>query len=219
MDAWAWLREGSIRGETAVFAQSSHGTQIGHAAEATEPDGYDEALVPFDFDGTRETALTDDCMRALVSGMPGPVVLILDTCYSGGMMDRGMPQMQVGKIRALDPDGEKEQGYRPEATDQRLQTRGHRIGRMASVAPSARERTLGIFACSEGETASECHVDGRTEGAFSYHASLVLDRRLPGLTWRGLVEQTTRMLRAAGFRQTPTITGSEAMMEMTVDGE
>lgn len=76
-------------GDTVIIYWSGHG---GRCADdnGDEPDEYDEYLVPYDgrwgrLDTIRKTMLLDDLFFRWIQGMDGrKVVLILDTCHSGG---------------------------------------------------------------------------------------------------------------------------------------
>lgn len=62
-----------------LFFFSGHGDRVERAsAQATDPDGFDETLTFYDAD------ITDDDMSRLLSGIRGRVLLVLDSCFSGG---------------------------------------------------------------------------------------------------------------------------------------
>ncbi|HXG89229.1 MAG TPA: caspase family protein [Vicinamibacterales bacterium] len=62
-----------------VFFFSGHGDQAAHdTTQAADPDGFDETLTFYDDD------LTDDEMNSLLAGIRGRVLLVLDSCFSGG---------------------------------------------------------------------------------------------------------------------------------------
>jgi hypothetical protein len=70
-----------------VFYYSGHGTQVPDT-DGDEADHLDEAIVPWDFDGSKNSVITDDmiyerCRKYYREGMT--IDLIYDSCFSGGM--------------------------------------------------------------------------------------------------------------------------------------
>jgi hypothetical protein len=62
-----------------VFFFSGHGDRVARAsAQATDPDGLDETLTFHDGN------MTDDELSGLLSAIRGRVLLVLDSCFSGG---------------------------------------------------------------------------------------------------------------------------------------
>jgi hypothetical protein len=94
-----WLPSVSQPGDTVFVYFSGHAGQI-DTGDPAEPDGKDECLGPYDLDGGHEgetrtqaearfraTNITDDTLAAWLSRLQGrQVVLILDTCHSGGVV-------------------------------------------------------------------------------------------------------------------------------------
>lgn len=92
-----WLPSVSRPGDTVFVYFSGHVTQVA-AAQADEPDGQDEALVPYDapaglealsvdarVERIRKTHLLDDAVARWLQELTGcQVVMILDTCHRGG---------------------------------------------------------------------------------------------------------------------------------------
>lgn len=96
----AWLLEDTAPGDQRVFFYSGHGAQIPGYGIGEKTDRQDECLVPFDFDWSRDRAITDDWFYDLYSQLPydSYFVAILDCCHSGGMARSG-----GAKVRGLDP--------------------------------------------------------------------------------------------------------------------
>lgn len=87
-----WLMDGVKDGDTRIFMYSGHGAQIPAYNNRAEPDGYDETLVPYDFDWSREHALTDDDIQKYYSQLPYGLdfLTVLDCCHAGGMARGGL---------------------------------------------------------------------------------------------------------------------------------
>ncbi|MEQ8791508.1 MAG: caspase family protein [Pirellulaceae bacterium] len=95
-----WLPSVSRPGDTVFIFFSGHAGQTETDAE-NEPDGQDETLAPYDIDnGTAdmtiqqrlarlaETEIRDDTLARWIQELQGRhVVLILDTCHSGGVVE------------------------------------------------------------------------------------------------------------------------------------
>jgi hypothetical protein len=95
-----WLPQVSRPGDTVFIYFSGHAGQL-PTNDPREPDGLDEALGPYDLEAGRDgesreqalarlrsTNITDDALAAWLSRLSGrQVILILDTCFSGGVIE------------------------------------------------------------------------------------------------------------------------------------
>jgi hypothetical protein len=95
-----WLLEGSEDEQDRVFYYSGHGAQIPGYGIGETVDRKDECLVAYDFDWSREHAVTDDQFFELYSQLPYTTrfLTILDCCHSGGMTREG-----GARVRGLTP--------------------------------------------------------------------------------------------------------------------
>ncbi len=100
VDRLEWLLDGAEQGQDRVFFYSGHGAQIPGYGIGEKVDRKDECLVPYDFDWTRERAVTDDQFYDLYSQLPYNTrfLAILDCCHSGGMTREG-----AARVRGLTP--------------------------------------------------------------------------------------------------------------------
>ena len=89
-----WLVDDAGAGDERVFFYSGHGAQIPAYDQAGEVDASDECLVAWDFDWTRERAVTDDWFAELYSQLPydAHFISVFDCCHSGGMARNGLPK-------------------------------------------------------------------------------------------------------------------------------
>lgn len=95
-----WLLENTQDGTERIFYYSGHGAQIPAYGPAEVVDHLDECLVPWDFDWTRDRAVTDDKFSELYTQLPynARFAAILDCCHSGGMTREG-----GARVRGLTP--------------------------------------------------------------------------------------------------------------------
>jgi len=95
-----WLLDDVQPGDQRVFYYSGHGAQIPTYGVAGRPDATKECLVPYDFDWSDETAVTDDWFHEIYAHLPYDVdfLAIFDCCHSGGMARSGLP-----RAKGIDP--------------------------------------------------------------------------------------------------------------------
>ncbi|HPA19129.1 MAG TPA: caspase family protein [Verrucomicrobiae bacterium] len=95
-----WLLGGAADGDQRVFFYAGHGSQLAGYGAGETIDRLDECLVPWDFDGSRETAICDDDFFDLYAQLPYGVhfAAIFDCCHSGGMA-----RPAGAKIRTISP--------------------------------------------------------------------------------------------------------------------
>ncbi len=86
-----WLLDGAGDGQHRVFYYSGHGAQIPGYGVGEKVDHDDECLVAYDFDWSREHAVTDDQFHELYSQLPYQTnfLTVLDCCHAGGMARDG----------------------------------------------------------------------------------------------------------------------------------
>ncbi len=80
-----WMAENASPEDITIFFFSGHGTNGPDEEPIDEDDGYDEYICPYDMTYDLSTAIRDDELSSWIFALPNPIV-ILDTCYSGGMI-------------------------------------------------------------------------------------------------------------------------------------
>lgn len=82
-----WLLEDAEPGDQLVFYYSGHGARVPEYGAFDEPDRLTETLVPWDFDWTPETSISDEQIFGLYSQLPYDVqlMLVFDCCHAGSM--------------------------------------------------------------------------------------------------------------------------------------
>jgi len=95
-----WLLVDTKPGDWRFLYYSGHGGRIAGYGAKEEVDHLDETLVPWDFDWSLETAVTDDEMHDLYAQLPYEALFlaVFDCCHSGGM-SRGASR----KVRGMTP--------------------------------------------------------------------------------------------------------------------
>ena len=91
-----WLLDGVRSGDQRILYYSGHGAQLPTYGLGDRVDRMDETLVPYDFDWTEDTALTDDWLFERYVQLPYDVdfSILLDCCHSGGMAKGGPARMR-----------------------------------------------------------------------------------------------------------------------------
>lgn len=100
LDRLEWLLEDTEDGQDRVFYYSGHGAQIPGSGTGETTDRKDECLCAYDFDWSRDHAVTDDQFYELYSQLPydAQFLTIFDCCHSGGMTREGS-----ARVRGLTP--------------------------------------------------------------------------------------------------------------------
>ncbi len=116
LDRLHWLLEDAGSEDELFFFYSGHGAQLPTYGMGDTADRMDETLVPYDFDWSPETCVTDDVICSLYSQLPWDtrLAMVFDCCHSGGIHRdagirvRGLSPPDDIRHRALRWDAEKE---------------------------------------------------------------------------------------------------------------
>ncbi|MBK5914368.1 caspase family protein [Rhodocyclus purpureus] len=200
-----------------VFGLSSHGTQMNDTS-GDEPDGKDEAFVPYDIaerNGAWDPAhiICDDEFHDLFVQLPENVLLevYLDTCHSGSGLRGAEFGLHAPRPRYVAPP-EHEFG------DRNAAMRGFKLDRSAfpEVADdgklAARETVAGQHhilwtGCKANQTSADAYFDGRYNGAFTYYFVKVMRETENKLSRKEVISKV-RALMKKGFAQTPQLEGN-----------
>lgn len=100
LDRLQWLLDDLRPGDERVLFYSGHGARMPVYGPSDEVDHINECLVPYDFDWTRERAITDMQLAELYSQLPygAYFVGIFDCCHAGWMTRQG-----GRRVRGLEP--------------------------------------------------------------------------------------------------------------------
>jgi len=85
--AFQWIVRSSQPGDTVWIHYSGHGGRL-EDQDGDEEDGYDETLIPVDFQSEGQIR-DDDLLKHLVKPMPAGVLMtcLMDCCHSGTVLD------------------------------------------------------------------------------------------------------------------------------------
>ncbi|PWV98794.1 caspase domain-containing protein [Hoeflea marina] len=87
LDRLDWLLGDVQSGDQRVFFYSGHGAQVPEYGEHIEPDRLTETLVPWDFDWSPQTCISDEQIFKFYSQLPydSQLMMFFDCCHSGSM--------------------------------------------------------------------------------------------------------------------------------------
>jgi hypothetical protein len=205
------LVETAIPGDVLAFQYSGHGTQV-RDLDGDEGDGWDEALVPVDYQSG--AFLIDDDLRVIFDRLPRGVTLncFLDCCYSGTatrLLGINAPR------RGPHPDRAR---YLMLGSAERAAHEAFRATRSEVAVPPARPllspeqmNHATVSACMPQEVAWE--TNGM--GDFTRAALAVLDSSGPNLTLNGVLRRTITRLGEDRW-QTPMLDGPLDMLRRTM---
>ncbi len=183
-----------------VFSWSSHGTQLTDRS-GDEPDGMDEAFVPYDVaekagDWDPARIITDDELHDLFQQLPEKVTLevFLDTCHSGTGPRGAEFSLHAPRPRYVAPP------VRQGAVKQKA-VRGFALARAAEKPATNQILWTG---CKASQTSADAYFDGRYNGAFTYHYVKVMNETKNQLS-RTAVITRMRALMKGHFAQVPQL--------------
>lgn len=197
------LLAGANSGDVLVFTNSSHGSQIPDTS-GDEPT-YDEVLCPYDI---RDSAVTDDELRELFTGLPRGVKLsvISDSCHSGTVtraliVDNipGLSMPDDRRVRFLNPALFRGGPVLPDPMGASPRAR--------MAYPQASMDHLLLSGCLDREYSYDAVIEGDYHGAMTFHAIKAITDANYKITYRELSDRLTPMLEQAGYQQHPQLEG------------
>jgi metacaspase-1 len=200
-----------------LFAWSSHGTQITDSS-GDEPDGKDEAFVPYDIaekagDWDPAHIITDDEFHNLFNQLPAKVLLevYLDTCHSGSGLRGAEFGLHAPRARYVAPPSRQGVGKQAAVTGFTLAARtpAKKQSAAAKKAAAAASATDGLHhilwsGCKADQTSADAYFSGRYNGAFTYHYIKVLRATNNSLSRAKVVTQMRTAMKGQ-FSQTPQL--------------
>lgn len=188
-----------------VFTFSSHGTQIPDT-NGDEADRLDEAFACYDINNTGDswdpaTVIADDELSAAFARLPEGVLMdvVLDTCHSG-----------TG-LKSLDLLPGRRPRFLPAPTPRAVITTEFNDSRTLRdlVKAATSSKPVLMAACRSDQTAADALIEGRYNGAFTYH--FVKSVRSDATLGRAnLLKLVSKGLKAGGFDQVAQLEGTTA---------
>jgi hypothetical protein len=177
--------------EWSIIADSGHGATY---PRDEEEDGDGECLCPVDYDGTEEHCVTDVQFCDILNrkNLNANILIILDTCFSGGM-SRDIGDINQDKSR-LYPGS--------------MRT-GNAVSSITSLLPP---RVILLSGASEGQTGSDAFISGAYNGAFTYFLMETVRLEL-AKTYREIIEIVNKNLADHGFEQRATLQGDYELFD------
>lgn len=200
-----------------LFAWSSHGTQMTDTS-GDEPDGKDEAFVPYDIaekagDWDPARIITDDEFHDLFSQLSANVLLevYLDTCHSGSGLRGAEFGLHAPRARYVAPPSRQGVGRQASVSGFTLAARApaKKVSAAAKKAAAAASATDGLHhilwsGCKADQTSADAYFSGRYNGAFTYHYIKVLRATNNRLSRAKVVTQMRTAMKGQ-FSQTPQL--------------
>lgn len=200
-------------GDEVYFHFSGHGQQVADN-NGDEPDGLDEAIVPYDSPmrfqpGVYEGAnlIRDDELGELFNqirariGTAGQLIIVLDACHSG-TGTRGNSVARGTDHVMADSQWMARNTSRGTGSSDQFLSSGNAEG-VKALAP-----VVAFFGASANQLNFEATDDqGRRVGSLSYAWSKALSQAGPRTTYRGIFESIRSEMAAIAPRQSPQVEG------------
>ncbi len=205
MEHLKWLITGVKNGDRIVFHYSGHGAQFPIRDDSGKVIRIDECICPVDFDWTDEHAIRDKEFHQLFSTVPKGIdfTWISDSCFSGDLAREF--QRPKTKMKSMPM---------PADIAWRMRT-----AETISVKRTSFEHVLRNFnavlvsGCTAHQTSADAEIDGRYNGALTYHLLETLSAPNGLLqTLEQAVARTRAALQQDGYTQRPQLEGSAEMM-------
>ena len=204
----------AVAGDSLAITFSGHGSYVFNTdPDEAEPDGYDEALCPYDVATLGEPLIDDEIHALLAQRAPGVrLLLIADSCHSGTVSRSTQPlEADAPRKRFLPMAHWLKPAQQARAAGlQAVLGEQHSAG-SALAPPPDDDNTLDdvlLAGCQEGPDnySYDATLDGRPNGAFTHYALKAL-RDLPAGAsyddWHRAI--SPEYLPSPAFPQTPQI--------------
>ena len=216
-----WLLEGAQAGDQLLFHYSGHGAQAPTLSTKLEPDGLDEIICPYDFDGTNATILRDKEFSQLFAGIPKGVhfVWISDSCHAEDLSrDPQMPgethyryfngtaTLYYGDHLNVKYGDEANfgNGNKIDIAENTLE-----VNEMAPIIHPPLNGAL-LSACASNELSADAYINNRFNGAFTHYLIKNLMQYSDSKNMKSIIQLVNMDLDKNGYDQNPE---SEGLLE------
>lgn len=164
----------SNSGDLLFFSFSGHGSYV-LDKNGDEKDGYDELIVPLDFN-----AITDDEIKTIIQTYLKPNVTLFslfDCCFSGTVLD-----LKYQYLDSLNYDNYTENNNTND-------THGN---------------VLMISGCTDEQTSADAFINNISQGAMTWSFIKSVNNN-PNLSWRELIKSMRDLLKNSKYEQIPQL--------------
>ena len=221
-NAMYWLVRDAQPGDALFFHYSGHGGQE-RAVEMDEEDGYNETILPLDYQYTGQMA-DDELHARLVRPLPMGCRLtaLFDSCHSGTALDLPYVYTTSGKIKETNISMNVGKGLLNAAMDYargdvggmvrglfntvKSTTLNTRAGKYTRETRSSGADVIMLSGCKDCQTSADAVEAGKATGAMSWAFITVLSQ-WPQLSYKQLLNATRDCL-AAKYSQKPQLSAS-----------
>lgn len=172
LNAFKSLLSNSQAGDLLFFCYSGHGSYTLDRS-GDETTGYDQMIVPLDFNMIVDDELKQIIQTYLKSGVT--LFAMSDSCFSGSVLD-----LPYNYMDSLNYDNYNE-------NSRQLETQGD---------------VFMISGCTDYQTSSDSVFNGKSNGAMTWSLLESLKQK-PNCSWRELVRSMRDLLRKNGYDQIP----------------
>jgi hypothetical protein len=194
-----WLLEGAQAGDQLLFHYSGHGAQAPSISGKLEPDGLDEIICPYDFDGSNNTTLRDKEFAQLFAGIPKGVhfVWISDSCHAEDLSrDPQMPgETQYRYFNGMMP------------THVGMNEVNTLEAYNATTIITAPLNGALLSACASHELSADAYINNRFNGAFTHYLIKNLLQYSNSKSMQAIVKLVNKDLDKNGYDQNPEVEG------------
>jgi hypothetical protein len=206
-----WLLEGAEPGDQLLFHYSGHGAQAPTLNATIEPDGLDEIICPYDFDGSNNTTLRDKEFAQLFAGIPKGVhfVWISDSCHAEDLSrDLQMPgEPQYRYFNGMMQIGMKHERKENEGRINEVNELSTFETYDASTIITAPLNGALLSACASHELSADAYIDNRFNGAFTHYLIKNLLQYSDSKSMQAIVQLVNIDLDKNGYDQNPESEG------------
>jgi len=208
-----WLVSYPAENDVYYLHFSGHGTQVPNTSGKLSGVGYDEALVPIDFEWDSKKSswinvisTTDfEILFKHLSGTEVNFVSVFDCCHSG----TAFRNLNTDGLRLGDPD------IRPRYLPPNNDTRGilfpaKKFSADRSISEREQETSypeyaILLAACRSDQTAADANINGKPCGAFSFYLYELINKTSAQETYEYFIQSTRELLQTANFSQIPQL--------------
>jgi len=196
-----------------LFSWSSHGTQVADKS-GDEPDGMDEAFVPYDIDQKGNDwdpahIISDDELHDLFAQLPPNVLLevYLDTCHSGSGLREAF-SLTAPRPKFIAPLATPATARQAAVRGFTLQPRTTAKGKSKGAAKAlAGEHHILWSGCKDNQTSADAFFSGRYNGAFTYYFCKVMNATHNKQSRKAVVAEMRKQMKGQ-FTQVPQLEGN-----------